>query len=59
MQILEEVTTRYTDRVELVAGLILIVVIMFAPMGFAGFLRWARQNWFAKAPGKINMEKVS
>ena len=48
MQILEEVTTRYTDRVELVAGLILIVIIMFAPMGFAGFLRWARQNWFTK-----------
>ena len=48
MQILEEVTTRYTDRVELVAGLILIVIIMFAPMGVAGFLRGARQNWFTK-----------
>jgi len=59
MQILEEVTTRYTDRVELVAGLILIVVIMFAPMGFAGFLRWARQNWFTKTAGKIDMRKVS
>ncbi len=59
MQILEEVTTRYTDRVELVAGLILILVIMFAPMGFAGFLRWARLKWFAKTAGKINMGKVS
>jgi branched-chain amino acid transport system permease protein len=59
MQILEEVTTRYTDRVELVAGLILIVVIMFAPMGFAGFLRWARQKWLAKTAGGMSMGKVS
>ena len=42
MQILEELTTRYTDRVELVAGLILILIIMFAPMGFVGFLRWVQ-----------------
>jgi len=59
MQILEEVTTRYTDRVELVAGLILIGVIMFAPMGFAGFLRWARLKWLVKTAGKINLGKVS
>jgi branched-chain amino acid transport system permease protein len=59
MQILEEVTTRYTDRVELVAGLILILVIMFAPMGFTGFLSWARQKWLAKPAGKISMGKIS
>jgi len=59
MQILEEVTTRYTDRVELVAGLILIGVIMFAPMGFAGFLRWARLKWLARTAGKISMGKVA
>jgi len=59
MQILEELTTRYTDRVELVAGLILILIIMFAPMGFVGFLRWVRQNWFAKTVGKTNLGKVS
>jgi len=59
MQILEEVTTRYTDRVELVAGLILIGVIMFAPLGFAGFLRWARLKWLARRAEKISMGKVS
>lgn len=59
MQILEEVTTRYTDRVELVAGLILIVVIMFAPMGFAGFLRWARLKWFPPAAARGKLEKAS
>jgi branched-chain amino acid transport system permease protein len=59
MQILEEVTTRYTDRVELVAGLILIVVILFAPMGFAGFLRWARLKWLARTAEKISVGKTS
>lgn len=54
MQILEELTTRYTDRVELVAGLILILIIMFAPTGFVGFLRWIRQNWFTKTAGKTD-----
>jgi len=42
MQILEEVTNAITDRLSWWRRLILIVVIMFAPMGFAGFLRWAR-----------------
>jgi branched-chain amino acid transport system permease protein len=59
MQILEEVTTRYTDRVELVAGLILILVIMFAPMGFMGFIRSIRQTWLTKIAQKPNLGKVS
>jgi branched-chain amino acid transport system permease protein len=59
MQILEEVTTRFTDRVELVAGLILILVIMFAPMGFMGFIRSIRQKWFTKTVQKPNLGKVS
>ncbi|KPK94746.1 MAG: hypothetical protein AMJ94_01020 [Deltaproteobacteria bacterium SM23_61] len=59
MQILEEVTTRYTDRVELVAGLILILVIMFAPMGFMGGVRILRAKWLAHSAPKVKMEKVS
>jgi branched-chain amino acid transport system permease protein len=59
MQILEELTSRYTDRVELVAGLILILVIMFAPMGFMGFIRAIRQKWLAKAAQKSSWEKAS
>jgi branched-chain amino acid transport system permease protein len=58
MQILEEVTTRYTDRVELVAGLILILVIMFAPMGFMGLVRYLKERWFPPSAGKIKLEKV-
>jgi branched-chain amino acid transport system permease protein len=59
MQILEEVTTRYTDRVELVAGLILILVIMFAPMGFMGGVTILKQKWLAYSAPKVKMEKVS
>ena len=59
MQILEELTSRYTDRVELVAGLILILVIMFAPMGFMGFVRAIRLKWLAKAAQKSSLEKAS
>jgi branched-chain amino acid transport system permease protein len=58
MQILDEVTTRYTDRVELVAGLILILVIMFAPMGFMGLVRYLKERWFPPSAGKIKLEKV-
>ena len=35
-QIIEEFTSRYTEQIELIMGLILILVIMFAPMGFVG-----------------------
>ncbi len=59
MQILEEVTTRYTDRVELVAGLILVLVIMFAPMGFMGGVRILKQKWLARSAPKVKMERVS
>lgn len=39
MEILLEITTRYTERVELVQGLILILIIMFFPRGFIGLIR--------------------
>jgi len=45
--IIEELTSRYTERVELVMGLILILVIMFAPMGFLGVINLVKQK-FAK-----------
>jgi len=48
--IIEELTSRYTERVELVMGLILILVIMFAPLGFVGILRFIREKWFRKRP---------
>jgi branched-chain amino acid transport system permease protein len=45
--IIEELTSRYTERVELVMGLILIMVILFAPLGFMGIINLVKQK-FAK-----------
>jgi len=45
--IIEELTSRYTERVELVMGLILILVILFVPTGFMGFVNFVKQK-FAK-----------
>ena len=46
--IIEELTSRYTERVELVMGLILILVILFVPLGFMGFVNFLKQR-FVKA----------
>ncbi len=46
--LIEELTTRYTERVELVSGLILIVVILFFPMGLMGLVRFIKEKWFIK-----------
>lgn len=47
--IIDELTSRYTDRVELVIGLVLVLVIMYAPYGFTGWLTALRMRWSAKA----------
>ena len=44
--ILEELTTRFTERVELVNGIVLIVVIMYFPSGFVGLMRMIRGRLF-------------
>jgi branched-chain amino acid transport system permease protein len=43
-----EMTSRYTERVELVMGVILILVILYAPYGFMGFIGVVRKK-LAKA----------
>jgi branched-chain amino acid transport system permease protein len=57
--ILEELTSRYTEQVELVMGLILIVVIMFAPMGFLGLMQILKEKWFGKKPQQVDVEEAS
>jgi branched-chain amino acid transport system permease protein len=47
--IIEELTSRYTERVELVMGLILILVIMYAPLGFVGFINFIKQKFVKTA----------
>ena len=57
--IIEELTSRYTERVELVMGLILILVIMYAPMGFLGLIQIFKIKWFGRLPQKAALEETS
>jgi branched-chain amino acid transport system permease protein len=58
-QIIEELTIRFTDRVELVMGVILIAVIMFAPRGIAGFIMIMKQRWQSPSAAGAKVEKTS
>jgi branched-chain amino acid transport system permease protein len=65
-QIIEEVVQRFTERVELVVGIILILVTMFAPGGFAGWMSMLKQKIFLVRPPRLQpvatkeiLEKVS
>ena len=58
-QILEEIVIRFTDRVELVTGAILIFVVMFAPQGLAGFVKMLRLRYFSAPAASAKKEKAS
>ena len=58
-QILEELTSRYTERVDIVMGLILILVIMYAPMGFMGLLRFIKEKWHSRSAVTAAQEGVA
>ena len=47
LQIFDELTSRYTERVDLVNGIIFILVVMYAPMGAVG-LWWSFKTWALK-----------
>jgi branched-chain amino acid transport system permease protein len=59
IQMIEELTTRLTEQVELVVGLILILVILFVPMGFMGSVRYLKQRWSARSAPEVKLEKAS
>ncbi len=58
-QVIEELTQRFTDRVELVMGVILILVVMFAPAGITGVVNTMKMKWHAYTASKAKMEKTS
>jgi branched-chain amino acid transport system permease protein len=58
-QVIEELTSRYTEQVELVMGLTLILVIMFAPMGFMGLISLLKQIWFPSGAAKVTLKGAS
>ncbi len=59
IQMIEELTTRFTEQVELVVGLILILVIVFVPMGAVGLLQILKQKWLVRSAFKASLGKVS
>jgi branched-chain amino acid transport system permease protein len=59
IQMIEELSTRFTEQVELVVGLILILVILFVPMGFVGLARSLKQKWTAHPTPAANLGKTS
>jgi len=56
LHILEDVTFRFTERVDLVNGLVFICVVLYAPKGIAGALSDAKSKWFPRADGKTAVE---
>ncbi len=57
-QIIEELVSRFTDRVELVMGLTFVLVIMYAPMGVLGIARTLKQKWLAKPAAGNTTQKA-
>jgi len=59
LQIIEELAIRFTDQVELISGMILILVIMFAPQGLAGFMKMLKLRYFSAGLERAKKEKAS
>jgi branched-chain amino acid transport system permease protein len=48
LHVLEDVTFRFTERIELVNGLVFILVVLFAPLGVVGIFSNIRERFFAR-----------
>ena len=57
--VIEEVTSRYTERVELVIGLIFVFVIMFAPLGVLGTAKMLKQKWLAGRTARDAVQRAA
>lgn len=57
-QIIEELASRYIERVELVTGLLFVIIIMFAPMGVLGVFSALRQKWFPDQAQRDALQKT-
>lgn len=58
-QLVDELILRYTESTELVMGVILILVVMFMPMGFVGLFNLLKFKIKARFAGPAKMEKTS
>ena len=57
--LVEELSMRYTERVELISGLVFVLVILLAPAGVVGLLRTVRQKWFAGLSCQPDIERAA
>jgi branched-chain amino acid transport system permease protein len=48
LMLLEEVVTIFTERFSLVSGIVLVMVVMFAPMGVVGMMRIGKAKWLLR-----------
>ncbi|MGZ3173075.1 MAG: branched-chain amino acid ABC transporter permease [Croceibacterium sp.] len=58
-QVIEELASRYTDRVELVMGLIFVIVIMYAPMGMLGMAKMIKEKWSSDRAARNPLQKTA
>jgi branched-chain amino acid transport system permease protein len=57
-QLVDELILRYTESTELVMGVILILVVMFMPMGFVGLINLLKFKIKTRVSGTAKMEKA-
>lgn len=57
-QLVDELILRYTESTELVMGVILILVVMFMPMGFVGLINLLKFKIKTRFSGTAKMEKA-
>jgi len=58
-QLVDELILRYTESTELVMGIILILVVMFMPMGFMGLINMLKLRFQSRFASKTGMEGAS
>jgi branched-chain amino acid transport system permease protein len=59
LMFLSQVTVRFTERVDLVSGIVLMLVVIFAPFGITGLFRQVRVKVTAFLSSRKKMEKIS
>ena len=57
--LLDELSKHYTDRVELVSGIVFILAVMYAPFGLNGLYLKAQVFWQLRKRKKLEMESAS
>lgn len=52
LTVIEEVASNFTDRIDLINGIFLVIIVLFVPSGMVGLWQKAKLALFAKGVGK-------